>query len=151
MPSRLKSWQMAACAEVPSGQGPSFMTRLSRTTMLDWLHAQRGQRIRLGAKASALRLTGWCEGLEDLDACSTEFVSCHIRLSDPQAEATLTLHDTAVSLLVLVRTSPAGAVELSVPFTIPYGDLVLESSAELKAAAEEKSAPPLVSPYRLLH
>jgi hypothetical protein len=127
------------------------MTRFSRTTVLDWLHAQRGQQIRLGAKASALRLTGWCEGLEDLDACSTEFVSCRIRLSDPHAEATLTLHDTAVSLLVLLRTGPGGPIELSVPVTIPYGDLLLESGPEPKASAAAEDSPALVTPYRLLH
>jgi hypothetical protein len=126
------------------------MTQASRITVLDWLHAQREQRIRLGANGSALRLAGWCEGLEDLDACSTEFVSCHIRLSDPRTEVTLTLHDTAVSLLVLVRSIENGPVELSVPFTIPYGDLVLESGEEPKAEAE-KGAPRLVTPYRLLH
>ena len=151
MPRRLKSWQRAAGVEVSSGLGPGLMARASRATVLDWLHAQRGQRIRLGAKASALRLTGWCEGLEELDACSTEFVSCHIRLSDPQAEATLTLHDTALSLLVLVRARAQGPVELSVPVTIPYGDLVLESGDDLKAADAPKSEPPLVTPYRLLH
>jgi hypothetical protein len=127
------------------------MTRASRTTVLDWLHAQSGHRIRLGAKASVLRLTGWCEGLEELGACSTEFVSCHIRLSDPLAEATLTLHDTAVSLLVLLRAGPGGPVELSVPVTIPYGDLVLEKGEEPKAASTRKNKPPLDTPYRLLH
>ena len=127
------------------------MKRASRTTLLDWLHAHRGQRIRLGAKASVMRVTGWCEALEDLEGCSAEFVSCRIRLSDALAEATLTLHDTAVSLLVLLRTSPDGAVELSVPFTIPYGHLVLESGDELKAAIKAETALPLVSPYRLLH
>jgi len=128
------------------------MAKLSRTTVLDWLHKHRGQRIRIGAAASTLRLTGRCEGLEELDACSTEFVSCPVRLSDPLAEATLTLHDTAISLLVLVRGASGGSVELSVPVTIPYGDLVLEKAETAAATSPRQAGPaPLVTPYRLLH
>jgi hypothetical protein len=127
------------------------MPRASRKTVLDWLIAHADRPVRLGVKGSALRVSGVCESVEELDACSTEFTSCRIRLTDPCAEATLTLHDTALSLLVLVRSAPGGPVELSVPVTAPYGDLVLESGTERQQVRKKKAPPPLVTPYRLLH
>jgi len=129
------------------------MSAFNRQSLPAWLHHHRGRTIVIRARRSSLSLTGVCEGVEDLDACSTEFTSCTIHMAVPKAEASITLHDTALSLHVLLRDPGSGRCVLSVPMTIAYSDVILELEEDRERAQqleqEAKTAPS--TPYRLLH
>ena len=141
------------------------MPGFTRKTLLAWLQRHRGKRIVLHAERSALSLAGVCEGLEELDACSTEFMSCNLRLATPGAEAALTLHETALAVHVLLRDPASGRTEVSLPVTLPYGDVIValeeeasgvdaaKAGAPKSAAAEKRRRKPEspTTPYRLLH
>lgn len=129
------------------------MSAFNRQSLLAWLHQHRGRAIAIRARRSSLALTGVCEGVEDLDACSTEYTSCAIRMAVPDAEVSITLHDTALSLHVLLRDPASGRTAFSVPVTIAYPDLILELAEDRERAARRgrEAEPALSTPYRLLH
>jgi hypothetical protein len=133
------------------------MAGFTRQSLLAWLARHRGRAIALKARGSSLSLTGVCEGVEELDACNTEFTACLVRLSAPYAELSLTLHDTALALHLLLRDPERGRTMLSLPITISYADLILAPAAaerrepgQARRRGKQKD-PALSNPYRLLH
>jgi hypothetical protein len=130
------------------------MAGFTKQSLLAWLARERGERIVLKARASSLYLAGVCEDVEELDACSTEFTSCHVRLRAPGAELSLTLHDTALALHALLRDPQSGGTALSLPMTLSYADVILEREADSRESAEEERRrleSLRATPYRLLH
>jgi hypothetical protein len=125
------------------------MAGFTRQSLLAWLARHQGRAIALKARGSSLSLTGVCEGVEELDACSAEFTACRVRLSAPHAELSLTLHDTALALHLLMRDPENGRTMLSLPITISYADLILEPG-QARRRGKQKD-PALSNPYRLLH
>ena len=133
------------------------MDRGTRESILEWLKAHRGRLITVRASGTALSVTGVCEGVEELDACSAEFQSSGMTLGVDQSEVSLTFHESALSLHVLLRHPDSGRTVLSAPLTIPYEEAILEvadtpPAAEAPTSAEEgESEDAARSPYRLLH
>ena len=127
------------------------MDRGTRESILEWLKAHRGRLITLRAGGTALSVTGVCEGVEELDACSAEFQSSIVNLGVDQSEVSLTFHESALSLHVLLRHPDSGRTVLSAPLTIPYGEAILELAKTPTAAEEREPEGAARSPYRLLH
>lgn len=127
------------------------MSAFNRSSLLAWLHRHNGQSIVIRAQRSTLAITGVCEGIEDLDACSTEFTVCAVKTSLPNGEVSLTLHDTALSLHVLLRDPQGGQTAISVPVTVAYSELILELEEERRRKGRRPKAEALSTPYRLLH
>lgn len=131
------------------------MSGYTKQALLTWLHRHQGRSIVLRARRSSFSVAGVCEGLEDLDACNTEYTVCAIRSAAAGVEISLTLHDTALSLHVLLRDPRSDEALLSLPVTLSYADAILELEEEraIAHAARRKrhQEPALSTPYRLLH
>ena len=129
------------------------MQPATREMVMDWVRDRRERRIRLRVRGSPLTVTGVCGGLEELDACSTEFNESRIAVAVPGVEISLTFHAKKMALQMLASVPGDSRSAVSIPVSIAYEDVILEevSAGENVARPEPAAAEPQRTPYQLLH
>lgn len=125
-------------------------------SVAEWLNAHHGRRVRLTAPGTQLRVVGVTNGIEKLDACSTDIYYGELQASLPAVQIALTLHDAELSLHLLIPGEAGGKPEVSLPHSLPYEQVRLEPAEapeEGPALTRQKEAQeePEFSPYELLH
>jgi hypothetical protein len=122
-----------------------------RQSVTEWLNAHNGQRVRLTCPGTTLRVVGITDGIEELDACSTDIYHGELQTEVPNVQIAVTLHDEALALHLLGGTPEGRMVQVSLPLSIPYERVRLDPADApehpLGAGREE----PEFSPYELLH
>jgi hypothetical protein len=123
----------------------------SRQDVTAWLNAHNAQRVRITCPGTTLRIVGVTDGIEELDACSTDIYHGELHIDVPNVQIAITLHDEALALHLLAGTPKGRMVQVSMPMRIPYErvrlDLADAPEHPLGASHEE----PEFSPYELLH
>ena len=126
----------------------------NREAVVAWLHEHQGERIRLGAEGSTLKVEGLPLGVEELDACSTEFLHCELDCGVADLRVSFSLHTKRLALHILTDTPGRGGSSLSFPLSLPY-DMVRMSTVKEDASVQSPSSQPgeepEYSPYELLH
>ena len=123
-----------------------------RKSVAAWLNRHKGERIRLTSPGSSLRLIGITDGIEQVDACSTDVFLGDMRTELPGVQVAITLHDEVLAVQLLAKGDGPAAGQVSLPVSVPYRRLRLARADE----AEHPGAPaakeePEFSPYELLH
>ncbi len=119
-----------------------------------WLNVHKGQQVRLTCPGTSLRLVGRSDGIEQVDACSTDVYLGELRTDLPGVQIAVTLHDEVLAVHLLAKGGQPGAGQVSLPLSVPYDQLRLERADVPEAAAASESAAkeePEFSPYELLH
>jgi len=119
----------------------------TRERAIEWFRQHAHEPIRLRERGTAFLVRGTAEGLEELDACATEFVDVRLVTGLPQVSVHVSFHADALVLHVLGRNTAAGPVNLSLTRRVPYGQLLLGDAAP---EAAEDAEEPFFSPYELL-
>ena len=130
------------------------MQNWDKTTVVEWLKKTGKQTLVIRMQGTTLRLTGHSQGLEKVDACSTEIEEVELDVGEPDTTVSLSVHDNTLGLHVLIHDPKTGQTVVSIPTSIPYGLLVLATAEEDKArsiALRGKDQEPEFSPYELLH
>lgn len=133
------------------------MSTWNRERMISWLKAHRGKRIRLGQRGSAVAVVGRSQGVEELDACSMEFMESMLDVGVPDVEVALSYHLEGVGLHVVAYRPGTREAVLSLPLHLPYAEVAL-SEADAARPKRDEPAPPQpderkeeeYSPYELL-
>ncbi|HKJ00625.1 MAG TPA: hypothetical protein VKB51_19300 [bacterium] len=118
-----------------------------RKAVSAWLNAHDGQRVRLTCPGSTLRVVGTTDGIEELDACSTDIYHGELRTGVPGLQIAVTLHDQGLALHLLAESPEGGKAPVSLPVSIPYDRVRLDPADAPDHSPEE----PEFSPYELLH
>ena len=121
-----------------------------------WMNVHKGQLVRLTCPGTTLRLVGRSDGIEQVDACSTDVFLGELRTDLPGVQIALTLHDEVLAVHLLAKGDAPGAGQVSLPLSLPYDRLRLErADAPEAGAARGPGRPgakeePDFSPYELL-
>lgn len=124
-----------------------FTDRQSVTT---WLNAHEGQLVRLTSPGTTLRVVGVTDGIEELDACSTDVYHGELQTDAPNVQIAITLHDEALALHLLAGMEEGRTAQISLPLSIPYERVRLDP-ADAPEHPLEGGEEPEFSPYELLH
>ena len=131
------------------------MEHWSKETVVEWLRGRSGDEISLRTRGGSFSLLGICEGVDELDGCSKEFIQCAVSLANTDADASLSFHDDGISVHLLLVSPQSDKTILSMAVNIPYDKVVLTESrppaAAQSASDESEQAGANRSPYELLH
>jgi hypothetical protein len=122
-----------------------------------WLNARKGQRVCVTSPGTTLRIVGRTDGIEELDACSTDVFHGELHSDLPGLQISLTLHDDALALLLLAVGKGGRAGNLSLPLSVPYERLRLDIAEASALGTDDRPQDPAAreepdfSPYELLH
>lgn len=134
------------------------MTAWNRDSVVKWFRGRPQHQVRVARSHDVMRLEGRCCGVEELDACSADYLECGLDVGIPGVEVALSFHDE-VLLVHLYGVSPRKrGTAFSVPVSIPYEQLQLseptlaqtDGPGRARSTAEEEEEPAF-SPYELLH
>ena len=120
---------------------------MTREAMMDWLNGHAGQRIELTVVGTPVVLRGVTEGVETLDACSTEIQECEVETGVAGVQVALVFHEHALGLHVLASTGEKTPFAVSVPMSMPYASVRLGREGEIRNRSREKD---VYTPYELL-
>ncbi len=123
------------------------MTDWTRESLLRWIETHAGQEIVLRQQGSALKVHGICRGVEQLDACSTQYQECSLAPFGMDVDMTMSFHTETISLQMIARHPESNEVSLSLPISIPFSELLLTQPDEQEQDAESE---PEFYPYELL-
>jgi hypothetical protein len=124
------------------------MAAWTKTTAIDWFRQHAGQAVVLRQPTTLLRVTGTIRDVGELDACSADYHTVDFECGLDDVHVSLSFHDSTLSLHVLAKPLHRREASLSLPFSIPYGDL--ELSTQGAAPADDPAGPATKSPYELL-
>lgn len=134
------------------------MESWDKAAVIEWFKAQRGQEIVIRMQGGSVRVQGRAEGVERLDACSTEIEQAEMAFGHRDMETSLSFHAETLGIHLIVFRSGTREVELSLPVSIPYDALLLSTVEAAKAEAtkgktarKKEKEEPEFSPYELLH
>ena len=131
------------------------MDHWNKETVVEWLRGRKGEEISLRTRGGSFSLLGICEGVDEVDGCSKEFIQCAILLAHSEADASLSFHDDGISVHLLLLSPQNNETILSMAVNIPYDKVALTESrppAEAQSASDEsEQAGANRSPYELLH
>ncbi len=129
-----------------------------KASVIEWIKAHRGEEIVIRMQGGAVRLQGRARRVEQLDACSTEIAEAEIAFGHRDMETSLSFHDDTLAVHLIAFHPGTRDVAASIPVSIPYGSLLLDTAEELETktrvgAGKKKEAEeePEFSPYELLH
>ncbi len=127
-----------------------------KASVIEWVKAHRGEEIVIRMRGATVRLQGTARGVEQLDACSTEIAEAAMAFGHQVVETSLSFHSETLGVHLIAFHPGTRAVAASLPVSIPYGSLLLDTAEELekKSRAErnkEAEEEPEFSPYELLH
>ncbi|MDH4247548.1 MAG: hypothetical protein OEW39_07010 [Deltaproteobacteria bacterium] len=121
---------------------------MTREAMLNWFNEHAGQRIEITVKGTPLVLRGTTEGVETVDACSTELQECEINTGVGGVQVALVLHQHALGIHVLATREENAPLAVSVPISVPYASVILGLEGESRNPSKEDV---VYTPYELLH
>jgi hypothetical protein len=121
-----------------------------RKAVTAWLNAHKGRAVRLTSPGTRLRVVGTTQGIEELDACSTDIFYAELRTALPGLQIALTLHDEEVSLHLLAQDPKGGPAPVSLPLSFPYDRLRLDPAEAPEHGRPAAKEEPEFSPYELL-
>ncbi len=126
------------------------MSDWDRKAILEWFKGAAGERIVIEMRGTTLRVEGVPTGVEELDACSTQFHEVGLDSGGEKIDVALSFHESTLSVHVMIHGDKPGTASLSIPVSIPHSALILKNAAREaeKADSEEE---PVFSPYVLLH
>jgi hypothetical protein len=120
-------------------------------SVIAWLNAHDGQRVRLTCPGTTLRVVGITDGIEELDACSTDIYHGELRTDVPGLQIAVTLHDQGLALHLMASGDAEGLAPVSLPVSIPYDRVRLDPADAPEHRQEAAREEPEFSPYELLH
>ena len=116
-----------------------------------WMNVHKGQLVRLTCPGTTLRLVGRSDGIEQVDACSTDVFLGELRTDLPGVQIALTLHDEVLAVHLLAGTPQGRNVQVSLPLSIPYERVRLDPADAPEHPEGVGREEPEFSPYELLH
>ena len=132
------------------------METWNRERVAAWLKARAGQWVRLTDRHTGLKVEGRSHGVEELDACSADFLEGEVDPEVPGVAVALVLHEHTLGVHVLVQGADARHPRCALPVSVPYTQLHLAAQGEDGVAdpaqATDESTEPdeAYSPYELL-
>jgi hypothetical protein len=124
------------------------MTAWNKTTVIEWFRQRVGHAVVLRQPSTLLRMVGTIHNVDELDACSADIHTVDFECGLDDVSVSLSFHAGSLSLHVLAKPLHRQEATLSLPISIPYGDLDLRAAGEGGADAQDEEAR---SPYELLH
>ena len=124
---------------------------LTRESLIEWMQDHKSQRIVLAEGKSMLKIEGVLVDVEELDACSMDIMSFHLRVDQPGLDITCTFHPETLGVHLHARPEASAPLKLSIPLSIPYASLRVSLAGKAQGEAGGDSADsPEYSPYALL-
>ena len=120
----------------------------TRQTLIDWLNNNANKRVELTVLGTQVVLRGTTAGVETLDACSTEIQECEMDTGVKGLQVALVMHEHALGIQVVASGKGQPRLSVSVPMSVPYASVKLESEKEAKKPSHEDV---VYTPYELLH
>ena len=116
--------------------------------MIDWLNDNANKRVELTVIGTPVVLRGTTDGVETLDACSTELQECEMETGVKGLQVALVMHEHALGIQVVASAKGQSKLSVSVPMSVPYTSVKLELEKESKKPSNEDV---VYTPYELLH
>ena len=120
----------------------------NKTAVIEWFRQRVGHAVIVRQPSTLARLVGTIHNVDELDACSADIHTVDFECGLDDVTVAFSFHDGSLSVHVLAKPLHRQEATLSLPFSIPYGDLELRSAADGDDAKDEAA---LRSPYELLH
>ncbi len=134
------------------------MKAWDKVSVIEWVKAHRREEIVIRMQGAVLRLQGKTRGVERLDACSTEIAQAEMAFGHQDVETSLSFHDETLGVHLIAFHPGTRDVAASLPASIPYESLLLNTAQELEKKAQQAAGAkkkeeeePEFSPYELLH
>jgi hypothetical protein len=126
-----------------------------REAIIKWLDDHSGREVCLRGQGTTLKVIGRTEGVDELDACSTEIYHTELITGLDDLQVAISFHPERLALHIIGRR-PGGAPSLvSVPISLPYERVQLslaeEETTRPAHASGDRAEEVEFSPYELLH
>lgn len=121
----------------------------------EWLDKREQKVIRIRVNGGTEKAEGVCQGVDEVDACSTTVLECRLVMPIAGMDLHLSLHQETLAMHLCVKAQPESPSIVCLHSSIPYDRLILEDPAQAQQAPTSVavSSPEIVtwSPYELLH
>lgn len=97
-----------------------------KTSTIEYFQNHSACSVVIKEQTSLIVIRGEIVDFEELDLCSTALFEAALQLPSSGLTLAVTFHDDFLGIHLLVTPSDSNDPEISLPYQIPYKDLILE-------------------------